>query len=174
MTDMELPEIVAVCPSCGSEFQPHVMRCLDCGAPTRSSYAAPELLPRGRQDRQEEADLSLPPLPPDAPAAMARAGTAHWVKMLEGVLAKNGIPCRLEIYDPAERPTLTYAVWVPEADLERAIALDHELLLTEVPGFAETFPELPPADVCPACGSAVSSADAECPSCGLALNGPEL
>ena len=38
MRDMELPEIVAVCPSCGSEFQPHVMHCIDCGTPTRSCY----------------------------------------------------------------------------------------------------------------------------------------
>lgn len=170
MTDMELPELVAVCPSCGSEFQPHVTRCIDCGTPTRSAYAAPELPPR---DRREVPDVSPLPLPPETPAAMARAGTAHWVKILEGALAKKGIPCRLDIYDPKERPTLTYAVWVAEADLERAIALDHELLRAEIPDYDETFPELPAADVCPACGSAVSSDDAECPSCGLALSGPD-
>jgi hypothetical protein len=167
MTDMELPELVAVCPSCGSEFQPHVTHCLDCGAQTRSSWAAPEL-PRAGPEAPEVSPL---PLPPETAAVMARAGTAHWVKKLEGVLARNGIPCRLDVYDPSERPPLTYGVWVAEADLERAIELDHQLLLTEVPDFAETFPELPPADVCPACGSAVSSQDAECPSCGLALDG---
>jgi ribosomal protein L32 len=171
MMDMELPEIVAVCPSCGSEFQPHVTHCLDCGTQTRSSYAAPEL-PRTR--RQEAPAVSPLPLPPDTPAAMVRASSADWVKKLEGVLAKNGIPCRLDIYDPKERPARTYAAWVAEADLDRATELEHELLRAEIPDYDETFPELPPADVCPACGSAVSSDDAECPSCGLALNGPNL
>jgi hypothetical protein len=93
------------------------------------------------------------------------------VKKLEGVLAKNGIPCRLDVHDPKERPTRTYGVWVAEADLERAVELEHELLRSEVPDWDETFPALPSADECPACGSRVSSEDAECPSCGLALEG---
>ena len=172
MPDMELPEIVAVCPSCGSEFQPHVTHCLDCGTPTRSAYAAPELPPRAQR---EESDVDPSPLPlsPDTPAALVQASSADWVKKLEGVLARNGIPCRLDVYDPSERPISTYAVWVAEADLERATELENELLRAEIPDYDETFPELPPAGICPACGSAVSSEDAECPSCGLALQGPE-
>ena len=170
MTDMELPEIVAVCPSCGSEFQPHVTHCLDCGAQTRSSYAAPEL-PR---TRREAPDVPPLPLAPEVPAALVRASSADWVKKVEGVLARNGIPCRLDVHDPAERPTRTYAIWVAEGDLDRATELEHELLRAEIPDYDETFPALPSADVCPACGSAVSSEDAGCPSCELALNGPDL
>jgi hypothetical protein len=167
MADMELPELVAVCPSCGSEFQPHVTCCIDCGSQTRSSWAAPELPRPGR----EAPDALLPPLSPETPASMVRASTAEWAKKLEALLARNGIPCRLDLYDPSERPPRTYTVWVAEADLERAAELDHELLLIEVPDYAETFSELPPADKCPACGSPVSLDDAECPSCGLALEG---
>ena len=172
MNGMELPEIVAVCPSCGSEFQPHVTHCLDCGTPTRSSHAAPELPPR---IRRENPDVLVSPLPlsPETPAALATASSADWAKELEGVLARNGIPCRLDIHDPKERPTRTYAVWVAEDDLDRARELERELQRAKIPDYDETFPELPPADVCPACGSAVSSEDEECPSCGLALSGPD-
>ena len=166
---MELPELVAVCPSCGSEFQPHVTHCIDCGAETRSSWAAPEM-PRTRPG---EPDALLPPLPPETPASLVRASSADWVKKLEGLLSKNGIRSRLDVYDPSERPLRTYAVWVAEADLDRAAELEQELLLIEVPDWKETFPELPPADECPACGSPVSLDDAECPSCGLALDGPD-
>lgn len=168
MTDMELPELVAVCPSCGSEFQPHVTHCIDCGAPTRSSWAAPEL-PRAR--RQEASVVSPLPLPPETPADLVSASSADWVKKLEDVLARNGIPCRLDVYDPSECPTRTYAVWVAEADLGRATELENELLRAEIPDYDETFPQLPPAGVCPACGSPVSPSDAECPTCGLALDG---
>lgn len=168
MADMELPELVAVCPSCGSEFQPHVTHCIDCGTQTRSSWAAPELLPRtGR----EAPGALLPPLPPEAPASMFRASSAEWVKKLEGILARNGVPCRLDVYDPSERPLRTYAVWVLEADLERAAQLEQELLRIEVPDWAETSPELPSADQCPACGSSVFLDEPECPSCGLGLDG---
>jgi ketosteroid isomerase-like protein len=47
-----------VCSNCGSEFQPHIMKCVDCGAPT--------VLPGAVQDREREpqevlAELAPPP-----------------------------------------------------------------------------------------------------------------
>jgi catechol 2,3-dioxygenase-like lactoylglutathione lyase family enzyme/ribosomal protein L32 len=55
---------IARCPQCGSEFQPHVTVCIDCGAPTvPASSTAPATSVQSWQEpveAEEEPDLSIP------------------------------------------------------------------------------------------------------------------
>ena len=168
MSDMQMPELVAVCPDCGSEFQPHVTRCIDCGAQTRSTWAAPDL---PRVEREQVAVFGFS-LPPDSEASAVRiTSDLGWAKRLGSLLEQRGVPCRIDVgYDASGSPH--YAVCVAEGDLERAEELDREHLRVEMPDGA-AFTELPPADECPACGSHVSFDETECPSCGLVLDEPE-
>lgn len=158
---------VVVCPRCGSEFQPHVTHCLDCGAPTQSSWAL-DLSPKGSAQRA----FTLPPECRDA--VVVRSGELEWAESFGSFLAQHGIPWRLEIYDRSDstRRRVRYEVCVSERDLERALELEQEHLLLENPELAEEFIALPSTDQCPACGSRVSPERSECPSCGLALDGP--
>lgn len=166
MSDLQRAEIVAVCPDCGSEFQSRVTRCIDCGAPTKSFWTAD----LHRLQREEEVAAFGLSLPRDSPASVIRVADLEWAKRLGSFLERRGVPSRIEVHDFSEYP-LRYSVCVAEADVERAFELDREHMRIEVPGAA--FTELPPADECPACGSRVSLDEAECPSCGLVLDGPE-
>lgn len=168
MSDMQMPELVAVCPDCGSEFQSHVTRCIDCGAQTRSTWASPDL---PRVEREQVAAFGFS-LPADSEASAVRiTSDLGWAKRLGSLLERRGVPCRINVdYDASENPN--YAVCVKEEDLDRANEIDREHLQIEMPGGAG-YTELPPADECPACGSHVSFEETECPSCGLVLDETE-
>lgn len=166
MSDIQLPEIVAVCPSCGSEFQPHVTRCIDCGTQTRSSWAAPER-PRVVRAVEEMPAFGFS-LPRDVEATVVRIVDLGWAERLGRLLETRGVPCRIEVQDPVAAP-FSYSVCVAEADFQRALEIDREHMRTEMPEAG--FIELPPGDVCPACGARGAFEEEGCPSCGLGFEG---
>lgn len=160
---------VVVCPECGSEYQLHVTHCIDCGTPTQSGWGSTDL------GRQELARRALR-LPEDQDSFVVRGGELEWAKSFGSFLEEHGIPWRLEVEKAEHSDRLSYWVHVAERDLDRARELEQEHLLLENPVLAAEFRELelPSADQCPACGSPVSMDSSECPSCGLALDGPIL
>lgn len=97
------------------------------------------------------------------------------VESLGSFLEEHGIPCRIEELEVegAKVKRFDYYLCVGDEDVERAEELRHEHLLIENPEFADAFRELPPVDQCPACGSRVPPASADCPSCGLTLDALE-
>jgi len=157
------PNDTVVCPDCGSEFQARVTLCIDCGAPTRPAEAGSE------PHRKERQPFSLPR---ESPAkGLIQDDNLEKAESLGNFLEEHGIPCRIEASEiPGTRlKRCSYSVCVAEENLNRAIDLRHEHLLSENPEIAEEFGDFTAIDQCPACGSQVSPESAECPSCGLVL-----
>jgi hypothetical protein len=155
---------IVICPNCGSEFQPHVATCLDCGTFTvPASHLAD-------QPREEPEPFSLPP---GSEAVLVRMAESAWATGLATHLEERGIPCGIA-EDPAccgGAPKL--AVLVAARDLERARELDHEYFLELVPEAADSFGRLPAEGECPACGAHVPARTVECPACGLVVGETE-
>ena len=154
-----------VCSDCGSEFQAHVTRCIDCGAPTRPAEAG------GEPQRKEKPPFSLSRESP-ARGLCQETGLGR-AESLASFLEEHGIPCRIEVseVDELKFRHSAYLICVADVDLERASELRHEHLLIENPEIAEELDtSLPEIDQCPACGSRVSADSSECPSCGLVLD----
>jgi len=75
-----------VCSNCGAEFQPHVTRCIDCGAAT--------VPPGGRQKAPRQT------LAPDAEVVSIRVDEdLEWLETLQKRFSVHGIPSRIEIAD---------------------------------------------------------------------------
>ena len=150
-----------VCPQCGSEYQPHVTHCIDCGAPTQSGW--------GHHDEMNPKASSLPPESEDF--VVVKGGDLQWAENFGNFLEEHGIPWRIEVSDrsgPYRKP-ISCAVQVAEKDLYRAHELEQQYLLLENPALAAEFITLPSIEQCPACGSQVSPESSECQSCGLTL-----
>ena len=159
--DLRYDTDVVLCPNCGSEFQPHVTHCIDCGTPTQSGLSLTD------RQRIELARRGFS-LPPASEAFSVRIAELGWAEKLGNLLEENGIPCRLEVFEDSRRH-IEYSVCVAAEDFERALELDREHLLKEVPDFAAALSDLSfSADQCPACSAQVSSESTECQSCGLA------
>ncbi len=152
---MELPS--KICPECRVEYVHTALECSDCHV----ALVVPEELP-ARDDRL--ADLrELTPI---------RVESGSWISRLAERLREERIPHRVEA---AEAPTgrhsgPQYALFVRAEDAEAARAVDTEVLRRELPELSE-LPDAPATvdseEACPACGSAVSPDEAECPDCGL-------
>lgn len=167
---MRLPydDDVAVCPECRSEYQLHVTRCIDCGAPTRSGLGLRSLY-------REEPGKRVFSLPPEREDAMVvRSDALQWAESFGSFLDERGIPWRIEVKDLeiSGRRHYLYSVCVAASDLDRAIELEQEHLLLENPALAAELIDLPSTDQCPACRSLISQESSECRSCGLALDEP--
>jgi predicted amidophosphoribosyltransferase len=159
------PSDAVVCSDCGSEFQPHVTRCIDCGAPTRPAEAGSE------PHRKEKPPFSLSRESP-ARGLCQETGLGR-AESLASFLEEHGIPCRIEVseVDELRSRQFYYLICVPEEDVERAFELRHEHLLIENPEIADELDALlPEIEQCPACGSRVSPDNPDCPSCGLTLD----
>jgi hypothetical protein len=65
------------------------------------------------------------------------------------ILEAHGIPCRIEPSDSASRRAPRYAVCVAEEDLDRALALNKEYLLKQMPDAASLI-EFSSEEYCPA------------------------
>ena len=142
---------VRVCPDCGEEFRPEIVRCSDCGA---------TLVDRWEEEGSEEAERAevgrAPEILPNlrVPAdyePVASAPTAAEIEPLAHRLGEEGIAFAVT------GSVHLFTLLVPKAELERAL---------KRLGGGEVAPE--PAAACPACG-ADSRGAAECPECGLAL-----
>jgi hypothetical protein len=154
-----------VCPECGEEYLPTVLRCVDCGVSLEAGAPA-------RADEAAE-------LPPAAQLVLVRSSSLAIAQGLSERLSEAGITHRIQVVPDApggddERPrpaAMPYGVYVREADAAEALAVDREYLRSQLPDL--------PADAeagaeggCPACGAPVAADAAECPDCGLALLGP--
>lgn len=154
-----------VCPHCGSEFQPHVLTCIDCGTATVPASHVECLV------REEPGPSSLA-LGSGTQAALVRMAESAWATGLGSYLEEKGVSCGL-VEDPACCGPSKLAVVVAEHDLERARELDREYFLQLVPEASESFDRLPGQDECPACGAYLPGGVAECPACGLVVGAAE-
>jgi tRNA(Ile2) C34 agmatinyltransferase TiaS len=138
------------CPDCGEEFRPEIVRCSDCGATLVDHWEE-----EGGAEEQPGPGLEAE-VPPNLPVPsdhrpVASAPSAPEIEPMARRLGEAGIPFAVS------GSIHQFMLLVPEADVERAMAL---LAGPEAP--AESSP------VCPACGADARGAS-ECPECGLAL-----
>lgn len=171
--DPEFDSDAMVCPECGSEFQPHVLKCIDCGAATVS---AASMAGRARPGPTPSLGNRFS-LPEDREAICARTRKLEDAEDLGIFLERHGVPCRLEMEElPASAPLRQrqhpwFKVMVPVTDPERTLELMKKYDQIQVRISGMRFPELPPQGWCPACGTEAGE-DAEwCPECGLRIGG---
>jgi len=161
-----------VCPSCHDEYLPQVSRCRDCGVELvweTDAQLAEALAEPGELGLSEE-------------GVLLREAGAQWAGTLAEALVEAGIPCRVGTTPAHEKgleegravATLPLGVFVAEADLATARAVDAAVLLRQVPDLEDAHViaagELgEDDDGCPACGAAIAADAAECPECGLAF-----
>src|SRR5258706_8402725 len=144
-----------VCSKCGSEFQPHVTHCIDCGAAT-----AP---PRATIPSPAKPKLLL--LTSDSGDVSVRTANLDWIESLQELFEEHGIDSRVQ---PVEGSQDQYEVLVAPEDAKRAFVLDRELLQERLDDGTE-LSEIPPPGVCPYCRTEVDESCVECPRCGLVI-----
>ncbi len=183
--------LIRHCPRCRSDFQPHILRCLDCDGPTEErddelAYPEDDTLPPapaeperlddegdGRQDdwdddEDDDEDERVPGIAPGVEVVLVRTAEFGWIQDLGAALARAQIPVKI-----VEQPnSQQFALLVRVEDGPAAGAIDRELYLS---GLREELPTLPEErhGACPACGTDVPAGDPECPECGLVVAGPE-
>lgn len=156
--------IPKVCPSCREEYLATMERCAACDV---------LLVTEGEAVFEAPEDL-----PPAAALAQLRVEHPTWIEMLAERLADAGIPSRVELLS-ADRPAgrgapAPCALFVRPEDLERARAIDLELLRTQLPDLPDhVSAEWSEAEACPACGTALEAEASECSGCGLAFRDAE-
>jgi hypothetical protein len=147
------------CPECSEEFQPHIVRCSDCGALLEAAFEG-DASPDERGDLRE----SAPPLPEYArildglSPAMAELAAQH--------LSAAGIPVALTSH---YRYGLRLGVKAEDAVTAIAI-LEREGIVPKQPDASEAAVAAE-GGPCPACGDDVAPGTAVCPGCGLRLAG---
>lgn len=150
-----------VCPECGEEYVHSMVTCVDCEVELVHSDAL------GDEPASE--------LPPVAELTSIRVASAGWAVALSELLVEAGIPHRVELVSADGGASGPYGVYVRAENVERARAIDAELIDREIPDLPEGWEAAATAggEGCPACGSEVGADAVECPDCGLALGAPE-
>jgi hypothetical protein len=160
MSQEERSSAMKVCPDCACEYHPHIEQCVDCGV---------SLISREESVRRQEERRRLMEMPLETPVVI-REGDVKWMGELHEMLIASGYSCRMHS-DPGCQKGCggnTCQLLVSHRDAEGA----HERIEEY---FAEVHPEVRASQElisegkCPACGSSVDSAAAECPDCGLTL-----
>jgi ketosteroid isomerase-like protein len=148
-----------VCPECGSEFQPHVTHCIDCGAATVPPGAAAPIR------------LVPTPLPPagDAEEVVVRTDDLEWIEGLQALFERHGIASRVHPVTVSPRHPDRFKIVVAPRDAKRAFTLDREFLQGRLGDDEIELTEIPPPGICPYCGSEAPADSTECPSCGLVI-----
>jgi ketosteroid isomerase-like protein len=148
-----------VCPECGSEFQPHVTKCIDCGAAT---------VPPGEARRQdpERKPQEARPLSQAPELVAVSNGSFESIEELREALEDEEIPSWIE---PAGSRRDSFQLYVQRRDARRARELDRELTQEEIPEGEQAFTDLPAPGVCPICKTVLPAGALECPDCGLVL-----
>jgi uncharacterized protein with PIN domain len=147
--------MVRYCRRCDTEFQPHVVRCSDCGGELEDQY--PEAVTGDSQPQVQEET-------PDGEfVTVATDLSAGKAELVARSLGRAAIPFRVGAHgirfvlavrkqdQPATRQILLRARAIPRESLQ------------DQPAVAET------GGPCPACGDPVASGSTECASCGLSL-----
>lgn len=151
-----------VCSKCGAEFQPHVKKCIDCGAPTVPPGAA--RAPREEEPEEEAGEMELP-LSQDPEVTVLYTGSFLWVEELKQRCEEQDIPSWIE--DPTGSSKV-YRLYVPRQDFKRAHDVERRYLQEQVPE-AAGLAEVPPPGICPFCHQRLPAGALECPGCGLVL-----
>jgi hypothetical protein len=167
-----------VCPKCGSEFQPHVQTCIDCGAATVSaSDLAGQALPEPKPSLGSRFSLSE-----DREAIRTPSRDVEGAEDFGMFLERHGVPCRLEEMEEPTAPAAfrkrmppRFHVCVAPEDAARTLELMRRYDQIQIRGTGMRFQELPPPGVCPACGTEAGEDVEWCPECGLRIGeaGPE-
>jgi uncharacterized protein with PIN domain len=148
--------MVRYCRSCDTEFQPHVVRCSDCGGELEDQYpdavtdADPAPIPEQAAD--DEFVTVATDLSAGKAEVVARKLGEAGIRFRVGARGYAFVLAVREQDQPATRQILLRA---------RAIPLEP---LRDQPAVAET------GGPCPACGDPVARGSSECPGCGLSLS----
>jgi len=146
---------VRYCRRCDTEFQPHIVRCSDCGGELEDQYPESATVDSHPQVQEATADGEFVTVATDLSAGKA--------ELVARRLGDAGIPFRVGARGYA------FVLAVRKEDrpaaqpiLLRARAIPRESLPDE-PAVAET------GGPCPACAEPVAAGSQECSSCGLSL-----
>jgi len=154
-----------VCTSCGAEYAPDALECLDCGGKLEFRT-------------MDGSDALL--LPEEEATFLVRADrSVGYVESLAGALGREGIRSLVLVVatEPirGQPPHPLYGLYVADADVQRAQEIDRERWLRDAPEEAAAFtyeePEL--KGVCPACETKLPEGAVECPECGLVVGEEE-
>lgn len=155
---------VRVCPDCGEEFRPEIVRCSDCGALLEDHVEGDAA--GGAHESASEGGST--PTEAPAPVQIQRRSlyTSNRIGEIQP-LAKRLSGAGVQFW--VESAGDSWSVLVAEADeaTGRAIASD---LFGLVDHAASFDPEVG-YSACPACGHALPPAVVECPECGLGVGG---
>jgi hypothetical protein len=162
-----------VCPECGSEFQPHVLTCIDCGAATVSAASLD-----GKARPEPEPSLgSRFSLSRESEAIRTRSRDVESAEDFGIFLERHGVPCRLEMEEPPasasvrDRHHPRFWVCVAPEDVARTGELEKKYEQIQIRSTGMRFEELPPPGFCPACGTEAGEGVEWCPECGLGIGG---
>jgi hypothetical protein len=154
--------MVRHCRVCDTEFQPHVVRCSDCGGPLEDVWPDLEEAPsRPENDAIEETS------PPGDYVVVARDLAPGTAEHIGRDLGAADIAFRLAI--------------VRHHGLELSVRSADAAAATVILEKAQAIPAQPDPDQpavgevggpCPACGAAVTAGATECPECGLGVASP--
>jgi hypothetical protein len=101
---------------------------------------------------------------------LVRSAQLDWIHALAERLTEAGIPRQVNPLSERRATDSLWGLYVRLADLERARALDREVMREVMPDVPDDFdPVTLDTSQCPACGEPVSDGSSECPGCGLAL-----
>ncbi len=147
--------MVRYCRRCDTEFQPHVVRCSDCGGELEDQYPDAATDDSRAQVQEETPDGEF--------VTVARDLSAGKAELVARSLGDAGIPFRVG----ARGYGFVLAVRTQDQPATREILLRTRAIprepLGDQPAVAET------GGPCPACGEPVAAGSRECASCGLSL-----
>jgi hypothetical protein len=149
--------IVRYCAECDTEFQPHVLRCSDCGGELEDRWPDEETSDGGSETIEDV-------VPEGEYLVLVRNLAPAEAEQMASELAAAGIPFRLNAptHHGLQLGVRTTDAGEAQMILERSGALPPQPNLGEAP-VSET------GGPCPACGAHVAPGSAECPNCRLAL-----
>lgn len=149
-----------ICPDCGAEYFPHIVKCADCGAVL--------LLPEEHRKALEEKKRLMEKAVENEVAV--REGDLDWMGELHSVLIDAGIACTVRSDAGCTKTCCgdKCRLVVAKEDFERAQERIEQYFMEMHPEIRASS-ELASQGKCPACGSPVSPDDRDCPDCGLML-----
>ncbi|MFL6237557.1 MAG: nuclear transport factor 2 family protein [Thermoanaerobaculia bacterium] len=150
-----------VCSNCGAEFQPHIAKCIDCGAATVPPGAAREREREPEEEEEEERPLSQNP-----ELVLLTGDSFANVEELREALEEEGLPSWIEPSGPRGN---SFRVYVRRRDYRRAGEIDREVLRGRLPEGERELAEIPRPGICPFCKTRLPKEATECPGCGLVL-----
>jgi hypothetical protein len=101
---------------------------------------------------------------------LLRSAELDWTHLLAERLEEAEIPHQVKPVGERRATNSQWALYVRAADLERAMAVDREVMHEVMPDIPENFdPSATDTSQCPACGESVTEGATECAECGLAL-----